>query len=107
MLSSLIFDGFKSPAVQLFNIRWKGHFVKPVIQSIWVYLKNTVVLASVMMVMSRPLVKAAVQMLPVRLYRARLMQAAMASVGTMATSTMPLRAALKYGATPVANKIIY
>ena len=60
-----------------------------------------------MMVMSRPLVKAAVQMFPVRLYRKRLMHAAMARVTTMATSTMPLSAALGCAATPVENRVTY
>ena len=64
-----------------------------------------VVLATVMMVMRIPLVKAAVQILPVRLYRYLLMHAAMASVGTMATSTMPLRAAPGCAETPVEKRV--
>lgn len=59
-----------------------------------IYLNATMVFARVIVVISSAFRKAGIQRLPIFLYRAREMTAAMARVGTMATSSMPERAAV-------------
>lgn len=72
-----------------------------------VYLKATMVFATVMVVIKTAFRIAGVQMLPVFLYRLREMIAAMDRVGTIATIIMPDSAEPSLTATPVANRLPY
>ena len=60
-----------------------------------------------MVVIRMTLRKAGIQMLPVFLYRLREMIAAIESVGTIATSTMPESAEPGCAATPLEKRVMY
>ena len=74
---------------------------------IMLYLNATIVFAIVIVVIRIALRKAGVQILSVFLYRLREITAAMDSVGTIATRTIPESAEPGWAATPVEKSVMY